>query len=117
MHIARIEAPPQLTAPRGAHFIAGTVEVVTVDEVDRAVTDHFLRQVSQYGLGAWADLDQKALGIGDQDQILGGFEDAAPFFDLLAECLLGSPALGDVAGNLGYPDDRSGRGFDRRYAE
>ena len=56
-----------------------------MNEFDRAVTDHLRRQVSKYGLAAWAYLDQNALGIRDQDQVLGGFEDPATLLDLLAE--------------------------------
>ena len=71
-----------LSAPRGPHFVAGVVEIVAVDEFDRVEADHLLGRVSQDGLRARADLDQHALGIGDQDQILRGLEDAPPFLDL-----------------------------------
>ncbi len=58
-----------------------------------------------------------ALGIRHQDQVLRGFEDAAPFLDLLAEGLLGPLALGNVAGDLGCADDCARRRLDRRDAE
>jgi hypothetical protein len=88
-----------------------------MDEFNRAVADHFLRRVSQDGFGAGAHLDEDALRICDQDQILGGFKDTPPLFDLLAERLLGSLAFGNVAGGFGCADDRSQRRLDGRYAE
>ena len=53
-----------------------------MNEFDRAAADHFLRQISQDGLAARADLNQNSPGIHHHDQILRGFEDAAALLDL-----------------------------------
>src|SRR5260221_3987142 len=105
------------SAPRRPHFLAGAVEVVTADECDRAVTDHFLRQVSQDGFRAWAHLNQNSLGVRHQDQVLRGLEDAAALLDLLAERPLGSLVFSDVAYGLGCADGLARWALDRRDAE
>ena len=48
-----------LPAPRGAHFLAGVLEMVGMDEVGPAAADHFLRRIAQDGFAARADLDQE----------------------------------------------------------
>ena len=101
----RVRCPP----PRGAHFVAGVVEIVGMDEFDRIETDHLLGLVSQYGFATRADLNQNALAVGDQDQVLGGLEDAAPFLDLLASARSVLLAFGDVADDLGCADDLARR--------
>src|SRR5512141_217190 len=105
MEKPRIEVPRTSSAPRGAYFVAGSVEVAGMDEFVGTATDHFLRRVSKYGFGAWAHLHQNASGVRDQDEILGGFKDTTPFLDLLAQGPLGSLAFSDVAGGLRCPDD------------
>ena len=49
-----------LPAPRRAHFLAGFLEMVGMDEVLAAAADHFLRPVAEDGLAARADLHQKS---------------------------------------------------------
>src|ERR1700694_4030820 len=106
-----------LPPPRRPHFLAGTIEVVAMDEGGRAVADHFLRRESQYVFAGWTDLDQGALAIRNQDQVLRRFENAAPLLNLLTKDLLGLVAFGDVASGLGCADDDARRGFDGRNAE
>src|SRR5216683_1905220 len=117
MDVAAVEIPRVQSAPRRPHFFAGAVEVVTADEFDRAVTDHFLRQVSQDGFCAWAHLNQNSLGVRHQDQVLRGVKDTPPLLDLLAERLLGSFALSEVTGSFGYDDVGPRRVLERRDAE
>src|SRR5260370_35791365 len=108
MDVAAVEIPRVQSAPRRPHFFAGAVEVVTADEFDRAVTDHFLRQVSQDGFCAWAHLNHNSLGVRHRDQALGGFKDSVPLPDLLAERLLGSFALMYCTGGLACAVVRAG---------
>ena len=76
-----------------------------MDEVDAAVADHFLGPIPQDRLATRTDLDDGAPGIQNQDQVLGALEDLAALLDLLAQCLLGLAAFGDVARDLGRADD------------
>ena len=88
-----------------------------MDELPRVAADHLLGQESQDRFDARTHLGHEPLGIGDDDQVLGGFKDAAAFFGLLAQRPLGSAAFGHVVGDRRYADDLASRILDRRDAE
>src|SRR3954471_6170652 len=115
--VAGIGAAGAAAAAGGAHLVPGFPQIVRVDEIGAITTDHFLRSVAQNGFAAWAHLNEKALAVGHQDQILRGLENPAALFGLLPQRLLGPPALGNVARDLGQADDLPGRRSDRRDAE
>src|SRR6266567_3814353 len=100
MVVARLEAARGLAAARGAHLVARILEVVGMDEVGRAVPDHVVRAKAENVLHAWADLDEIAKTVGDQDQVARGFEDALALFGLAAQLLARLFLLGDVMGDL-----------------
>ena len=54
------------------------------------------------------DLDEISFGIGDEDQILRGFENPPPLLDFLIQRLARSLALADVARNLRGADNLAG---------
>ncbi|MGY4372018.1 hypothetical protein ACVW1A_008083 [Bradyrhizobium sp. LB1.3] len=85
--VARLEAALDGAAPRRAHLASCPVEIVGMDELGCAVSDHVLRTESEDILHARADLDEIAKTVGDQDEILRGLEDALPLLDLAAQFL------------------------------
>jgi hypothetical protein len=70
VNAARIGELRVQPASRCAHFLAGSLEMVGMDEIDGAASDHFLRPVAQHGFAARADLEQGALGVHHHDQVL-----------------------------------------------
>ena len=115
--VARIGVLRALPAARQPQFPLADFQIVGVEEFAGVAADHFIGRISQDNFCAGADLNQDSLRIDHQDQILGGFENAATLLDLLAEGVLGSPAFGDVAGGFRCADDDALGRFDRRYAE
>ena len=79
--------------------------------------DHFRGLISQDGPGTRADLNERAPGVRDQDEVLRRLEDALALLDLPIERLLRSPGLADIVRDLGHADDLSGYRSDRRDAE
>ena len=114
VEVAGLEIAHLPAAPRQPHFVARAVEIVGMDEFDRGVPDHFRGLIAQDGHRAGADLDEGSLGVGYQDQVLRGLEDAPPLLDLLAQRPLGAFARGDVARDRGGSHHLAGRGLDRR---
>ena len=53
VRIARLEIAHLQAAPGRAHFLPGALEIVGVDEIDRAVADHLFGPVTQDGLRRW----------------------------------------------------------------
>ena len=106
--IARLEIA--LLCPRRAARISLRVlfEIVGVDEFHRAVPDHVGGLIAEDRRGARADLDEIPRGVGHQDEVVRGIEDAPPLLDFLAERLLRPLAFGDVARDLGDADDLAG---------
>src|SRR5258708_5973771 len=98
--VAGLEVAHLLAAPRRTHLLACAVEIAGIDEFERAMPDHLLGPITQDGQGTRADLNEIALGVANQNQILRGLEDAPPLLDLLIKCPLGSFALADVARHL-----------------
>lgn len=82
-----------------------------MNELDSVPADHLVRPIAQDGLGAGADLDQRPVGIADQDQILRRLEDAPPLFEC---CGLG---VGFVNGARKGPRQHAGlsAGVDRNW--
>src|SRR3569833_2508514 len=115
--VAGIGAAGAAAAAGGAHLVPGFLQIVRVDEIGAITTDHFLRSVAQNGFAAWAHLNETALAVGHEDQILRGLENPAALISLLPQRLLGPSALGNVARDHGQADDLPGRRFDRRNAE
>ena len=56
--IAGLEVAHLPPAPRRPHLFTRAVEIVGMDEFDRAVPDHFVGPIAQDGHGARADLDE-----------------------------------------------------------
>src|SRR5438874_11472261 len=83
--VTRLEAAHLSPAARRAHLAARAVEIVGMDEFDRAVSDHFRGLVTEDGPGARADLDEIPCRIRYQDEVLRSLEDATPFLDFLIE--------------------------------
>src|SRR5207245_147136 len=75
--IAAFEVLRPAAAARCAHLIAGGVEIVATDEFEGAVANHLVRIVAQDRYRTRTDADERALAIGDEDQVLRGLEDAA----------------------------------------
>jgi hypothetical protein len=80
--VAGLEDARLLTTAQCAHVVARPIEIVGMDEADRAAACHLFRPVAQYRFAARADPDDVAPGVGDQNQIRRGMEDLAAFFDL-----------------------------------
>ena len=117
VRIPRLETAHLQPAPRRAHFLPRALEIVGMDEVDRAAPDHLFGPVTQDVRHAGADLDEISDAVGHQDQVLRRFEDALPLLGLAVQRRLGSLALGDVAGDLRGADDVACGGADRRDGE
>ena len=115
--IARLEVAHEPSVSRRPHLRARAVEIVGMDEFDRAMPDHFFRPVTQDGHRARADLNESSRGIRHQDEILRRLEDALALLDLLVERRLRPLALADVARGLGGADDLSRHRPDRGDAE
>src|SRR6185437_15601578 len=88
-----------------------------MDEIDRAAPNHLRRLVAQNGSGTWAHLNEIALRVGYQDEVLRGLEHALTFLDLVIEGLLRSLAFAEIARGLGGADDLAARRSDRRDAQ
>src|SRR6266702_2137037 len=94
---ARVRDRRSLPAPQRAHLLTRVLEMIGMDELDPAVTDHLLAPIAQYGFAAWADLNHASPRIHHYDQILRGLENAAKLLALLPEGLLGAASFGNVA--------------------
>ena len=105
MDVACFEIPLLQPAARRAHLAPCAFEIIGVDEFDGAVSDHLGRIVTENDLGARTDLDEISGGIGHEDEVMRGLEDAPPFLDLLIECPFRPLAVGNVARDLGDADD------------
>ena len=105
VNIAGVEVAHDPAAPRRPHLFAGTVEIVGMDEFDRAVADHLFGPIANDRHRTRTDLNEISLGIGDQDEVLRSLEDALPLLDLLTERLLRSFALADVVRDLRRSDN------------
>ena len=115
--IARLEIALALSSSRRPHLPAGVFEIVGVDEFHRAMSDHVGGLIAEDGGDARADLDEIAAGVGYQDEVVRGIEDAPPLLDFLVERLLRLLAFGDVMRDLGSADDLARSRPDRRDAE
>ena len=115
--IARLEIALALSPSRRPHLLAGVFEIVGVDEFHRAVSDHVGGLIAEDRGDARADLDEIPRGVGHQDEVVRGIEDAPPLLDFLAERLLRPLAFGDVARGLGDADDLAGGRADRGDAQ
>ena len=105
VEVARLEVAHLPAAPRRAHLVAGVVEVVGVNELDRRCARSCPPArtrgcPSTLGL-TWTKLP----AVGHEDQVLRGLEDALALLDLAVERGLRPLAFGDVAGDLGGADD------------
>jgi hypothetical protein len=92
-------------------------EIVGVDEFHRAMSDHVGRLIAEDRSDARADLDEITPGVGHEDEIVRGIEDAPSLFDLLAERTLRPLVFGGVARGFGDADDFAGGRADRGDAQ
>ncbi len=76
VHIAAIEVAHAAAVPRQSHLRPRPLEIGRIDEVGGAAPDHLLGLVAEDRPRARADPHEFALAVDDQDQILGGVEDA-----------------------------------------
>jgi hypothetical protein len=83
-----------LSAPGGAHFIAGPVEIVRVNEVCRTVPDHILRRVSENRKAARTHLDKCPLPVDHQDEVERRIEYPLPLRDFAVESRRFFPHIG-----------------------
>ncbi len=88
VHVAYLEAALLPAAPGRAHLLPRGLEILGMDEVDGAVSDHLVGPDAENDARARADLHEITDLVGDQDQIMRGFEDALPLLDLAAQRLL-----------------------------
>ena len=116
-NVTGLEVAHLPAVPRRAHFLAGGIEVVGVDEFDRTVPDHLFGPITQDRHRTRRDLNEISPRVRHQDEILRGLEDTAPLLDLLVERLLRSFGFGDIARDLGRSDNLSRDGPDRRYGK
>jgi hypothetical protein len=68
--VARFETADALPAPRRPHLVARAVEIVGMDEFNRAAPDHFRGGITQDGHAARADRDENSSAIRHQNEVL-----------------------------------------------
>ena len=85
--IAAAEMPDGSAAASRAHLVAGCLEIIGKSECRARLADHFFRPIAQHLDRAGTGLQELALIIAHQDQILRRFEDAVAL-------ALGQAALG-----------------------
>src|SRR5215510_3077460 len=89
-----------LAALERTQFLAGVLQMIGMDEIGPAAPDHLIRPIAEDGFAAWTDLHDLVRGAHDHDQVLRGVEDLPPLLELLLQRPLGSPGLGEAAGDL-----------------
>jgi hypothetical protein len=88
VQVAHLEAAHLAAAPGRAHLLTSGFQILGMNEVDRAVSDHLVRPDAENRARARADLHEVADLVGDQDEILRGLENTLALLDLAAQRLL-----------------------------
>ena len=115
--IARLEIALALSPSRRPHLPAGMLEIVGVDEFHCGMSDHVGGLIAEDRGDARADLDEITRGVGHEDEIVRGIEDAPSFLDFLAERTLRPLVFGGVVRGFGDADDFAGGRADRGDAQ
>src|SRR5581483_499547 len=103
--VAGLKVAHMMPAPGSAHLLARAFEIIGVNELDGAMADHFFRLIPENGHRTGTDLNESAVGVGNENQVLRRFEDPLALLDFLAESRLGRFAFADIARDLGGTDD------------
>src|SRR5215213_199341 len=74
--VSALEIAWRAATPRAAHVVARGAQIVREDELLRVAADDLFRPVSQDRPRTWADAQEDAMPVDDQDQVERRIEDA-----------------------------------------